>query len=70
MKFYLYLEYDIRQQVVHQNFHMSLNLGQKREGRGREGSKTIDAQNKVLQLSAINLIGLTIIYFAKSLKCS
>ena len=60
---------------MHQNFHMSLNLGQRREGRGREGrgregSKTICAQNRALQLSAINLIGLTIIYFAKSLKCS
>ena len=55
---------------MHQKFHMSLNLGQRREGRGREGNKTICAQNRALQLSAINLIGLTIIYFAKSLKCS
>ena len=32
------------------------------EGRGREGSKTISAQNRALQLSAINLIGLTNIF--------
>ena len=37
---------------------------------GRDGNKTIFAQNRALQLSAINLIGLTIIYSAKSLKCS
>ena len=50
---------------------MSLNLGEGREGRrekgrGEEGgSKTVFAQNRALQLSAINLIGLTIIYSAK-----
>ena len=44
--------------------------GREGERRGREGSKTICAQKRALQLSAINLIGLTIIYSAKSLKCS
>ena len=44
--------------------------GREGEGRGREGSETICAQNRALQLSAINLIGLTIIYSTKSLKCS
>ena len=44
--------------------------GREGKGRGWEGSKTICAQNRALQLSAINLIGLTIIHSAKSLKCS
>ena len=67
MKFNLYLDYDIGQQVVHQNFNISLNLGREREERRGEESKTIFAQNRTLRFSANNLIGLTIIYFSKSL---
>ena len=53
MNFYSYLEYDIRQYVVHQNFSLSLKLGQgkegnEREGEEREGNKTIFAQNRAL----------------------